>query len=169
MATSRAWQNFIEKTVQAEYEYRLVSHRLSRYEKTSGIMRLAITVFAPASAVTGLLSWAGPFPNVKVAIDSVWQLAAWATAALVVPLAAWFEPRMENLRGVMTELQKHVSRFRTVLDAAHYQDAGAPEWIRMAEDATQKYSAYVFHVVFADKERNMAWDGAVALYQEYLA
>jgi hypothetical protein len=157
----------VEKTVQAEYEYRLVSYRLGRYEKRSGIMRLAITVFAPTSAVTGLLSWADPFPTVKAVIDCVWQLAAWITVALVVPLATWLEPTMEKLRGIVTELQKHVSCFRTVLDAAHYQDADSAEWIRMAEDATQKYSAYVFHELFSDAEMNMAWDGAIASYSPY--
>lgn len=167
MTTHTPWQNLVEKTVQAEYEYRLVSQRLSRYEKWSGIMRLAIAIFAPTSAVTGLVAWADPFPTVKGVIDCVWQFAAWVTAALVVPLATWLEPKMEKLRGIIAELQKHVSRFRTVLDAAYYQDAGTAEWIRMAEDATQKYSAYVFHEVFSKDEMNMAWDGAIASYNAY--
>lgn len=167
MTTQTPWRNLVEKTVQAEYEYRLVSHRLSGYEKRSGIMRLAITIFAPASAVTGLLAWADPFPTIKAVIDWVWQLAAWITVALVVPLATWLEPRMEKLRGIASELQKHVSRFRIVLDAAYYQDAGTPEWIRMAEAATQEYSAYVFHEVFSEDEMNLAWDGAIASYSAY--
>jgi hypothetical protein len=157
----------VEKTVQTEYEYRLVSHRLGRYEKGSRIMRLAITVFAPTSAVTGLLAWADAIPTVKAVIDWVWQFAAWFTVALVVPLSTWLEPTMEKLRGIATELQKHVSCFRTVLDAANYQDTDAAEWLRMAEDATRKCSAFVFHEEFSDAEMNMAWDSVIASYSQY--
>ena len=169
MTKLRVWEHFIRRTCQLDYEMRAVTMKLARRERLSRWIRIAVGVFAPASAATSSLSWVDGLGISETVITTLWAFLIWVTAILAVPLASFVMPEVDRLRVLKDEYKELLGRARQVLDAACYENVTSPAWIKRAREVTSSFASLVHHEAIDERDKQTAFEEMLATYEEYFS
>jgi len=162
MPDESVWDYFTEQLRQADFERRCFSKKLRKFELWDRGAELVLQIVTPSSGIGAII--AEHTQNTYVDI-------AWKSALALVSILALIRPwlltaKVRALQSSAQSLLQVLSRFKVVLDDAHYEDINDDEWIQKARKATNEYSALSFNEEFDPQTLTSAQEETQALYRK---